>query len=168
MDHQENIFFSLHVNMNKVGTSSMEQKFHQRYYLNIIISVYLSCNQQDQIEIDKARLRLMERKYHLRVLSIFKSWYLKYPQSLKSNRTFELRISNEMWQHIFGSYIYTFLGYVPGLYIFLLEYGNYPLTSKRRRCRNILSIDSRLNRIDPSTNIISPSNAERGYEKKSK
>ena len=26
-----------------------------------------------------------------------------------------------------------------------------------------MSIDSRLNQIDPSTNIISPQNAERGY-----
>ena len=32
--------------------------------------------------------------------------------------------------------------------------------------RNILSIDSQLNRIDRSTNIIFPPNAERGYRTK--
>ena len=47
----------------------------------------------------------------------------------------------------------------------LLVCGNYPLTSKRGRCRNLLSIDSRLNRIDPSTNIFPP-NPERGYKTK--
>ena len=35
----------------------------------------------------------------------------------------------------------------------------------RGRCRNLLSTDSRLNRIDPSTNIF-PSNPERGYRTK--
>ena len=34
-------------------------------------------------------------------------------------------------------------------------------------CRNLLSIDSRLNRIDPSTNIF-PQNPERGYRTKFK
>ena len=32
-------------------------------------------------------------------------------------------------------------------------------------CRNLLSIDSRLNRIDPNTNILPP-NPERGYRTK--
>ena len=56
-----------------------------------------------------------------------------------------------------------FLGYIPGLYIFLLVCGNYPLTLKRGRCRNLLSIYSRLNQINPSTNIIFLPNVERGY-----
>ena len=33
-------------------------------------------------------------------------------------------------------------------------------------CRNLLSIESRLNRIDPSTNIIFLPNAEHGYRTK--
>ena len=33
-------------------------------------------------------------------------------------------------------------------------------------CRNLLSVDSRLNQIDPSTNIIFVPNAERGYRNK--
>ena len=36
----------------------------------------------------------------------------------------------------------------------------------RSMCSNTLSIDSRLNRIDPSTNIIYPPNAEQGYKSK--
>ena len=51
---------------------------------------------------------------------------------------------------------------------FFLVCGSYTLTSKRGRCRNILSIDSWLNRIDPGTNIISLPNAERGYVTKLK
>ena len=35
-----------------------------------------------------------------------------------------------------------------------------------KMCRNILFVDSRLNRIDPSTNMIFPPDAERGYRTK--
>ena len=49
--------------------------------------------------------------------------------------------------------------YLSGTYLvyilFILVCGNYPLTLRRGRCSNILSIDSWLNRIDPSTYIIS-------------
>ena len=40
-----------------------------------------------------------------------------------------------------------------------------PRTQGSAVCRNLLSIDSRLNRIDPSTNIFPP-NPERGYRTK--
>ena len=63
--------------------------------------------------------------------------------------------------HIFSHFLGTYLVYI----LFLLLCGNYPLTSKRERCRNLLSIDSRLNRIDPSTNILPP-NPEQGYRTK--
>ena len=63
--------------------------------------------------------------------------------------------------HIFSHFLGTYLVYI----LFLLVCGNYPLTSKRGRCRNLLSIDSRLNRIDPSTNIFPP-NPEQGYKTK--
>ena len=56
--------------------------------------------------------------------------------------------------HIFSHFLGTYLVYL----LCLLVCGNYPLTSKRGRCRNLLSIDSRLNRIDPSTNVILPPN----------
>ena len=63
--------------------------------------------------------------------------------------------------HIFSHFSGTYLVYI----LCLLVCGNYPLTSDRGRCRNLLSIDSRLNRIDPSTNIVPP-NPERGYRTK--
>ena len=53
--------------------------------------------------------------------------------------------------HIFSNFLVTYLVYI----FFLLVCGNYPLTSKRGKCRNLLSIDYQLNKIDPSTNIIS-------------
>ena len=49
----------------------MEQKFHRWYYVNIVIYAYLSYNRQVRLDIDEAGLRLMERKSHRRVLSIF-------------------------------------------------------------------------------------------------
>ena len=60
--------------------------------------------------------------------------------------------------HIFSHFLVTYVVY----FLFILICGNYPLTLKRGRCRNLLSTDSRLNRIDPSTNIFPP-NPERGY-----
>ena len=99
----------------------------------------------------------MEQKRYRHVLSYFQITIPQIFQSIESERKFELSILNEMRQHVFRSgvrsYIFTFLGYVPGLYIFLLVCGNYPLNSKRGSCRDLLSIDSRLKRINPSTNI---------------
>ena len=60
--------------------------------------------------------------------------------------------------HIFSHFLGTYLVFI----LCLLVCGKYPLTSKRGRCRNLLSIDSRLNQIDPSTNIFPP-NTEQGY-----
>ena len=65
--------------------------------------------------------------------------------------------------HIFSHILGTYLVYI----LFLLVCGNYPLTSRRGRFRSLLSIDSRLNRIGPSTNIISLPNEERIYRTKS-
>ena len=112
MDYQENILRNLRVNLNKVGASLVEQKCHQRYYINVPISAYLSFNLQEQLAIDEAGSQSMEPKRYRRVLSIFKSRYLKYLKYIESNRTFELSISNEMWQYVFRSvvrsYIFTF------------------------------------------------------------
>ena len=64
--------------------------------------------------------------------------------------------------HIFSHLSGTYLVYI----LFILVCGNYLLNTKRGRCRNILSIDYRLNRIDPRTNIIYPPNSEWGYRTK--
>ena len=64
--------------------------------------------------------------------------------------------------HIFSYFVVTYLVYI----LFILVCGNYPLTLKRGRCRNLMSIDSWLNQIEPITNIIFLTNAERGYRKK--
>ena len=60
--------------------------------------------------------------------------------------------------NIFSDFSGMYLVYI----LFLIVCGDYPLNPKRGRCRNLLSIDSRLNIIDPSTNIYPP-NPERGY-----
>ena len=86
---------------------------------------------------------------------------LNVNSSLESQTKFDSMFSDPESDHIFSHFSGTYL-----VYIFcLIVCGNYPLTSKRRRCRNLLSIDSGLNRIDPSTNI-SPPNPERGYRTK--
>ena len=165
---RENILRNSHVNLNKVGASPIEQKCHQRYYIYILVSIYLSCNWQEWLTIDEAGLRSMERKCYRQVLSVFKSRYLKYSRNLESKHKFELSISHQMWQHVFrsgvGSYIFTFFSGMYLVYIFfLLVCGNYPFTPKMGWCRNLMSIDSWLNQIDPWTNIIFLPNAERGY-----
>ena len=108
------------VNLNKNGASLMKLKCHWRYYINILISIYLSFNWKERLAIDKAGSQSMKRNVIDKFYLIFKSWYLKYIKYLESERKFELSISKEMWQHVFrsvvGSYIFTFLGYVPGLY----------------------------------------------------
>ena len=71
MDYLENILRNSHVSLNKVCESLMEQKHHLQYYINMIISEYLSCNRQDWLKINEAGLQSMERKCYRRVLSIF-------------------------------------------------------------------------------------------------
>ena len=132
-----------HVNLNKVGPhdkmSSMQKKWHWRYYINFLISEYLSYNQQNTLAIDGMKISSM-------VFIDFESKYLKYLKSLQYEQKSELRISNEMWKYVFRSdpesdqiyftfsFSVTYMVYI----LFLIVCGNYPLTSKRRRCRNLL------------------------------
>ena len=81
--------------------------------------------------------------------------------SLASQTKCDNVFSDPESDHIFSHFLGTYLVYI----LFLLLCGNYPLTSNRGRCRNLLSIDSWLNLIDPSTNVFPP-NAERGYRTK--
>ena len=82
---------------------------------------------------------------------------LSLTSQIKCDNMFSDPESDHIFPHFLGTYLLYFL--------FLLVCGNYPLTSKMIRCWNILSIDSRLNQIDPSTNIFL-SNPERGYRTK--
>ena len=66
MDYRDNILRNSHFNLNKVGASSMEPKFHQRYYINILISGYLLYNRQERLAIDESGLRLVEQKRYRR------------------------------------------------------------------------------------------------------
>ena len=98
----------------------MEQTCHWRYYINTLVSAYLSLNWQERLAIDKSGSWSMEQKRYRRVLSIFKSLYLKYFKSIESERKFELSISNGMWQkisdpdsdHIFSHFLGTQLVYI--------------------------------------------------------
>ena len=113
----------------------------------------------------------MERKCHQQVLSIFYNHDtsnipnilnpdvdLSLAYQTKSDDMFSDPESDNIFSHFLGTYLVYIL--------FILVCGNYPLNSKRGSCRNIMSIDSRLNRIDLSTNIISPPNAEWRYRTK--
>ena len=107
------------VNLNKDGASSMERKCHRRYYINILVYGYLSFNLQERLVIDKSGSRLMGKNIINRFY-LFSYHNTSNIPNLSNPSKFELSISNEMWQHVFisgvGSYIFTFLGYVPGLY----------------------------------------------------
>ena len=108
------------INLNEAGASSMKRKFHRRNYINILVSIYLSLNWQERLAIDKLDRDWWNENVIDKLYLILKSKYLKYFKSLESERKFELNISNEMWKRVFisgvGSYIFTYLGYVPGLY----------------------------------------------------
>ena len=61
--------------------------------------------------------------------------------SLASQKKFDNMFSDPKSDHIFSHLSGTYLVYN----LFLLVCINYPLTSKRGRCRNVLYIDYRLN-----------------------
>ena len=82
--------------------------------------------------------------------------------SLASQTKCDNTFSNPQSDHIFSHFSGTYLVYI----LFLLVCGNYPLISKREMCRNLLSIDYLLNRIDPSKNLIFLPNKERVYRTK--
>ena len=84
--------------------------------------------------------------------------------SLLSQTKCDNMFSDLQSDHIFSLFSCTYLVYV----FFLLICSNYPLTSYRERCRNILLIGSRFNLIDPSTNIISRQMKNRDTEQNSK
>ena len=67
--------------------------------------------------------------------------------SLASQTKCDNMFSDPESDDIFSNLLSTYLVYI----LFLLVCGNYPLNSKRGRCRNLLSINYRLNRIDPRT-----------------
>ena len=148
----------------------MEQNFLCRYYINILVSVYLSFNLQERLAIDKAGSQLMRQKRCRRVFIYYSNQdtsnitnlsNMNVNLSLSSQTKCDNMFSDPESDQIFSHFSGTYLVYI----LFLLVCDNYPLTSKRGRCRNILSIDSRLNRIGPSTNICLP-NPERGYRTK--
>ena len=71
--------------------------------------------------------------------------------TLASQKKCDNMFSDPKSDHIFSHFLSTYLVYI----LFLLLCGNYPLTQNRVRCRNLLSIDSLLNRVKPSKHIIS-------------
>ena len=126
--------------IKRTKMSLMQKCFHQRYYVNFLVSEYISFN----------LLRHAPDWWGENVINgnfswFFKSKYLKYLRYIQSKQKSELSISNKLWNHVFrsGSWIIyfhilffsvTYLVYI----LFLLVCGNYQLTSKIGRCRNPL------------------------------
>ena len=71
------------VNLNKAGGSSMERKCYRQYYMNILVSRYLSFNWQERLAIDKAGLRSIKRKRYRQVTSYFQ---ITIPQIFQISR----------------------------------------------------------------------------------
>ena len=119
--------------------------------------------------IDKSGSRLMEQKRDRRVYQFSNHDTSNIPNlsnlninsSLASQTKCDNMLSDPESDHIFSHFLGTYLVYI----LFLLVCGNYPLTSKRGRCSNLLSIYSWLNLIDPNTNIFPP-NIEQRYRTK--
>ena len=82
--------------------------------------------------------------------------------SLASQMKCDNMFSDPQSDHIFSNLLGTYLVYI----LFLLVCGNYPLTSNRGVCGNLLSVDYWLNRIEPGTNNTFLPNAEQGYRTK--
>ena len=112
----------------------------------ILVSTYLLFNLQESLAIDEAGSRLMEKNV-IDVFYLFSNRDTSNNSNL-SNPNVNLRLvyqnkcdkmfSNPKLDHIFSHFLGTYL--VNNL--FLLLCGKYPLTLKRGRCRNLLSIDS--------------------------
>ena len=89
--------------------------------------------------INKSRLQLMQQKVST-FFSTFESIYLKYLKFIQSGRRFELRISNDMWPHVFRSKVvlYIFIFFVTYLvYIFFSSYVAIVHLLWRRLCVGI-------------------------------
>ena len=126
--------------IKRTKMSLMQKQFHQLYCFNFLISEYLSFNQQSHSHY-KWNKNIIDGSFS----RFFKSKYLKYIKYIHSEQKYELSISNKMWQHVFRSgsrIIYFHIFVFSVLYLvytfFLLLCGNYPLTSKSGRCRNLL------------------------------
>ena len=148
----------------------MKRKFYIRYYINILVSIYLSFNLQERLAIDKSGSRSIKQKTLSTSYILFSNHNtsnlsnLSNPNvnsSLASQTKCDNVFSYPELDHIFSHFLGTYLVYI----LCLLVCGNYPLILNRGRCRNLLSIDSWLNQIDSITNIFLP-NPERGYRTK--
>ena len=87
------------VNLNNIGLrdniSSMEQKCHRWYYINLLIYGYLSCDRQGRLAIDGTGSRSIKRKFHWRVLSIF--WIMIFQISqIFTNPKVNLSLASQM------------------------------------------------------------------------
>ena len=94
----------------------MQQKCHLRYYVNFLISKYISFNQQ--IHVHNWWIKNVIDGF-----SRFLNKYISNNSNLSSPKQSKLIISKKRWQHVFwsGSWIiyfnfFCFFSYVPGLY----------------------------------------------------
>ena len=137
--------------------SSMQKKCHCRYYVNFLISVYLPFNR---------KIHTCDR-WNKNVIDVFLDFLNQnisnisniYNPNVNPSLESQKKCDNMFSYPLVGSYIFTFFSIFQLLtwfiYKFLLVCGNYWLTYERGRCRNLLWVDSLLNHVNPSMNIIS-------------
>ena len=120
----------IYCSIDKCGSRSMKLA-HNRWNKNVINGFYLFSNHNTSNIPDISKLIVNS--------------------SLAYQKKIDDTISDPESDHLFLHLLGAYLVYI----LFHLLCGNYPLTSKRGRCRNLISVDSWLNQIDPNTNIIS-------------
>ena len=114
------------INLNKAGASSMEQKCHRQYCMNILVSVYLSSNWQERLAIDKAGSWSMEQKRYRKFFIYFSNHdtsnipnlsnpnvNLSLASQTKCNNMFSDPKSDHIFPHFLGTYL---------VYIFFFSY----------------------------------------------
>ena len=160
-----NLFWTRRI-IKRTNISLMHQKYHQRYYINFLMSEYLSFNWQNH-----TCYWWNEKVVDGSISRFFKSIYLKYVKFLQSGRKSELSISNKMGQHVFryrSMIIYSlhFFCQLHNWFIlcFLLYVVNIHLLWRGgdvgRYCKLIpnwiKAAGEQLNQIEPSMNITRP------------
>ena len=113
---------------------------YSRIQIFIVQLTRAACNLQSWLAIDKTKTLLISyilfSNHDTSIISNISNPNVN--SSLASQTKCDNVFSDTQSDHIFSHFLGTYLVYI----LFPLVSGNYPFTSKRGRCRNLLSIDS--------------------------